>query len=82
MNGFYVGFRQVFMAGTALMGHLCHELVLFDFLDLVSGMTVFTIGEFFVCFGNGWTVNAGDKIFINAFVARGAGCREVLVMNS
>jgi len=34
--GFRVGFLKIFVAGPTLVGHLCHELVLFDLLDLVG----------------------------------------------
>jgi len=44
-------------------------------------MAVFTVGQFFICFGNRRAVYAADEIFIDAFVA-GCTCgREVFVVD-
>jgi hypothetical protein len=69
------------MTRATLMGDFCHELILRNMLYLMGRMTVFAIGEFLVCFGYAWTVNAVLKIFIDAFVAYSTGCRKIFVVN-
>ena len=38
------------MTGAALMCDLGHELVLVDLCNIVRGMAVFAVGEFFIAF--------------------------------
>ena len=46
-----VGVREVLMTRSALVRDLRHELVLLDLLDLVSGVAIFTVRQFFCGIG-------------------------------
>ena len=76
-----VGIREILMTRSALVRDLCHELVLLDLLDLVSGVAIFTVRQFLCGIGRWWGMDAGGEFFIDTLMASGAGCSQVLEMN-
>jgi hypothetical protein len=81
VDGLHVGFREMLMAGTALIRDLGHELVLLMLLDLVGGVAVFTVRKPFLDIRILDVVDTGHILFINSLVAGSAGGGQVPKVN-
>jgi hypothetical protein len=80
VDGFSVGFGQLFMAGSALVCDFRHELVLIDMPHLVGGMAVITIGQPFLNIRIFDIVDALYIILINPLMAGRARGGYILVI--
>ena len=63
------------------MGHLTHKLVLLNLLDLVSGMAVLAVGQFFIRIISHRTVNTVHKLLIYPLMAGSTGRQDILEMD-
>jgi hypothetical protein len=81
VHGLSIGFGQLFMTGTALMGNLGHELILVMMFNLVGRMAIFTIGKLLIGFADCGTMNAVDVLIKYPFMASGTGCSKIFMIH-